>query len=67
MLAPYSFSFTTRRLHCMFTQVIGKYVDETKEYRRVTKACMLLSLIFLLPLGLEERRVGKEPVRELWI
>ncbi|KAL7531921.1 hypothetical protein ACHAWF_003959, partial [Thalassiosira exigua] len=42
--------------------VIGKYVDETKEYRRVTKACILLSLIFLLPLGLEERRVGKEPV-----
>jgi FLVCR family feline leukemia virus subgroup C receptor-related protein len=42
--------------------VLGKYVDRTKEYKRVTLACIALSLIFILPLGLTEHWFGKEPV-----
>ncbi|KAL7550138.1 hypothetical protein ACHAWF_013383 [Thalassiosira exigua] len=41
---------------------LGKYVDRTKEYKRVTSVCILLSLIFILPLGLTEHKLGKEPV-----
>jgi FLVCR family feline leukemia virus subgroup C receptor-related protein len=41
--------------------ILGKYVDRTKEYKKVTNTCILLSLVFLLPLGLTEHRIGKEP------
>ena len=42
--------------------VLGKYVDRTKEYKKVTLACIALSLIFILPLGLTEHQFGQEPV-----
>lgn len=41
--------------------ILGKYVDRTKEYKRVTLACVALSLVFVLPLGLTQHRLGKEP------
>lgn len=41
--------------------IIGKYVDRTKEYKRVTLTCIALSLILILPLGLTEHKLGKEP------
>jgi len=42
--------------------ILGKYVDRTKEYKRVTLACFALSLIFIVPLGLTQHKLGKEPV-----
>ena len=42
--------------------ILGRYVDRTKEYKKVTLYCIALSLIFILPLGLTEHYVGKEPV-----
>lgn len=42
--------------------ILGKYVDRTKEYKRVTLGCIALSLIFILPLGLTQHKLGKEPV-----
>ena len=41
--------------------VLGKYVDRTKEYKRVTLACIAISLLLLLPLGMTEHKIGKEP------
>ena len=41
---------------------LGKYVDGTKEYRKVTVVCIALSLICILPLGLTEHKFGQEPV-----
>mmetsp|Transcript_9796 Transcript_9796/g.20724 ORF Transcript_9796/g.20724 Transcript_9796/m.20724 type:complete len:655 (-) Transcript_9796:256-2220(-) len=41
--------------------LLGKYVDRTKEYKRVTLACIALSLVLVLPLGLTEHKLGKEP------
>lgn len=42
--------------------ILGQYVDRTKEYKKVTLACIALSLIFILPLGLTEHQFGQEPV-----
>jgi MFS family permease len=42
--------------------VIGGYVDKTKEYKRVTLACLASSAALLLPLGLTEHAIGKEPI-----
>jgi len=41
--------------------ILGKYVDRTKEYKRVTLACIALSLVLVLPLGFTEHKLGKEP------
>jgi len=41
--------------------ILGKYVDRTKEYKTVTLACIAISLILILPLGLTEHKLGKEP------
>jgi len=42
--------------------ILGQYVDRTKEYKKVTLACIALSMIFILPLGLTEHQFGQEPV-----
>ncbi|KAL3792469.1 hypothetical protein ACHAW5_005584 [Stephanodiscus triporus] len=41
--------------------ILGRYVDRTKEYKSVTMWCIMLSLIFVLPLGLTQHRLGQEP------
>mmetsp|Transcript_21410 Transcript_21410/g.31595 ORF Transcript_21410/g.31595 Transcript_21410/m.31595 type:complete len:231 (-) Transcript_21410:225-917(-) len=41
--------------------VLGGYVDRTKNYKSVTTACLGISIILLLPLGLTEHKLGKEP------
>lgn len=42
--------------------IIGGYVDRTKKYKRVTLVCLAISLVLLIPLGLTEHKLGKEPV-----
>jgi len=42
--------------------IIGGYVDKTKEYKSVTKACIIASMLFLVPLGLTEHAIGNEPI-----
>jgi MFS family permease len=42
--------------------VLGGYVDKTKEYKKVTMACLAASTLFLLPLGLTDHALGKEPL-----
>ena len=41
--------------------IIGGYVDRTKEYKTVTLACLLSTMFVLIPLGLTEHAIGKEP------
>ena len=41
--------------------IIGGYVDRTKEYKTVTLACLLSTMFVLVPLGLTEHAIGKEP------
>lgn len=42
--------------------VIGGYVDRTKEYKKVTMACIASSAALLIPLGLTEHQIGNEPI-----
>lgn len=42
--------------------IIGGYVDKTKEYKSVTMACMVATMFLLIPLGLTEHAIGKEPI-----
>lgn len=42
--------------------IIGGYVDRTKEYKRVTLACIASTAALLIPLGLTEHRIGQEPL-----
>lgn len=42
--------------------VIGGYVDKTKEYKKVTLACLAMTGAFLIPLGLTEHAIGQEPI-----
>lgn len=42
--------------------VIGGYVDKTKEYKKVTMACIATTAALLIPLGLTEHRIGNEPI-----
>jgi len=42
--------------------IIGGYVDETKEYKPVTLACLLATMFFVIPLGLTDHMLGNEPV-----
>ena len=42
--------------------VIGGFVDRTKEYKRVTLACLAATFAILLPLGLTSHPLGNEPV-----
>ncbi|KAL3812046.1 hypothetical protein ACHAXA_010018 [Cyclostephanos tholiformis] len=41
--------------------ILGRYVDRTKKYKSVTMWCIALSLVFILPLGLTQHRLGQEP------
>lgn len=42
--------------------IIGGHVDRTKKYKRVTLICLAVSIFLLVPLGLTEHKLGKEPV-----
>lgn len=42
--------------------VIGGYVDETKEYKKVTLACIAATAALVIPLGLTEHAIGQEPL-----
>jgi len=42
--------------------VIGGYVDRTKEYKKVTRGCLLFTAVLLIPLGLTEHAIGQEPI-----
>ena len=42
--------------------IIGGYVDKTKKYKSVTLTCILASIFLLIPLGLTEHAIGKEPI-----
>eukprot|EP00560_Eucampia_antarctica_P001943 CAMPEP_0197833122 /NCGR_PEP_ID=MMETSP1437-20131217/17831_1 /TAXON_ID=49252 ORGANISM="Eucampia antarctica, Strain CCMP1452" /NCGR_SAMPLE_ID=MMETSP1437 /ASSEMBLY_ACC=CAM_ASM_001096 /LENGTH=427 /DNA_ID=CAMNT_0043436965 /DNA_START=406 /DNA_END=1689 /DNA_ORIENTATION=- len=42
--------------------VLGGYVDRSKNYKSVTLACILSSIFLLVPLGLTEHAIGKEPL-----
>ena len=42
--------------------IIGGFVDKTKKYKDVTKACILATMILLIPLGLTEHAIGQEPI-----
>jgi len=41
---------------------IGGYVDRTKKYKQMTLACLAATAIFIIPLGLTEHAIGKEPL-----
>jgi len=41
---------------------IGGYVDRTKEYKDITLKCILFTMMVLIPLGLTEHAIGKEPL-----
>ena len=42
--------------------IIGGYVDRTKEYKDVTLKCIIATMLLLIPLGLTEHAIGKEPL-----
>eukprot|EP00816_Leptocylindrus_hargravesii_P005734 CAMPEP_0196806254 /NCGR_PEP_ID=MMETSP1362-20130617/6141_1 /TAXON_ID=163516 /ORGANISM="Leptocylindrus danicus, Strain CCMP1856" /LENGTH=559 /DNA_ID=CAMNT_0042179647 /DNA_START=241 /DNA_END=1920 /DNA_ORIENTATION=+ len=42
--------------------VIGGYVDRTKKYKKVTLACLLATVFFVVPLGLTDHALGQEPI-----
>lgn len=42
--------------------ILGGFVDRTKEYKRVTLACLALTAFFVLPLGLTDHALGREPL-----
>jgi Major Facilitator Superfamily len=46
--------------------LIGGYVDKTKEYKRVTLACLAMTAFTVIPLGLTEHALGKEPLMLLF-
>ncbi|KAL7506981.1 hypothetical protein ACHAXN_008004 [Cyclotella atomus] len=42
--------------------IIGGYVDKTKQYKSVTLACLVATMLFVIPLGLTDHMLGNEPV-----
>lgn len=42
--------------------ILGGYVDRTKEYKKVTLACLATTAFMCIPLGLTDHALGKEPV-----
>jgi MFS family permease len=42
--------------------ILGGYVDRTKEYKRVTMACLAATALLVLPLGLTDHALGREPI-----
>merc|ERR1712078_843497 len=41
---------------------LGGYVDETKEYKKVTMFCLATTALLVLPLGLTDHSLGREPL-----
>ena len=42
--------------------ILGGYVDRTKEYKKVTMACLATTAFMCIPLGLTDHALGKEPI-----
>jgi MFS family permease len=42
--------------------LLGGLVDRTKEYKKVTMACLASTAFFVLPLGLTDHALGREPL-----
>ena len=42
--------------------ILGGLVDRTKEYKKVTLACLAATAFFVLPLGLTDHALGREPL-----
>lgn len=42
--------------------LIGGYVDRSKQYKNVTLACLAVTAIMVIPLGLTDHQIGKEPL-----
>eukprot|EP00980_Cylindrotheca_fusiformis_P030609 scaffold25091_cov147-Cylindrotheca_fusiformis.AAC.9 len=42
--------------------ILGGYVDRTKQYKAVTMACLASTAFFLIPLGLTDHALGREPL-----
>jgi len=42
--------------------ILGGYVDETKEYKKVTMLCLAATALLVLPLGLTDHYLGREPI-----
>jgi len=42
--------------------ILGGLVDRTKKYKAVTMGCLAATAFFLLPLGLTDHALGREPV-----
>jgi FLVCR family feline leukemia virus subgroup C receptor-related protein len=42
--------------------ILGGYVDKTKEYKRVTMGCLAATALLVLPLGLTDHALGREPL-----
>ena len=42
--------------------ILGGYVDRTKEYKKVTLACLATTAFMCIPLGLTDHSLGNEPL-----
>jgi FLVCR family feline leukemia virus subgroup C receptor-related protein len=42
--------------------ILGGYVDRTKQYKKVTMVCLAATAFLLLPLGLTDHALGREPL-----
>ena len=42
--------------------ILGGFVDKTIEYKSVTMACLLATAAFVIPLGLTDHTLGREPL-----
>ena len=42
--------------------MIGGYVDKSKKYKEITLACLAATALTIIPLGLTEHAIGKEPI-----
>ena len=42
--------------------ILGGIVDRTKDYKRITMACLASTAFFVLPLGLTDHALGREPL-----
>ena len=42
--------------------ILGGYVDRTKQYKKVTMSCLAATALFVIPLGLTDHWLGREPL-----
>lgn len=42
--------------------VLGGFVDRTKKYKQVTMVCLASTTLFIIPLGLTDHALGREPL-----